>query len=297
MAVANGVAYDDGVANTLSVLMGDGLGSFGPATGMALSYSAIFLSLADLNGDGHLDLAATCTSYDLPGAVTVIIGNGHGGFFTAEESALSGPPASIAMGDLDGDGNLDLAAANGFDSVLVVLGDGQGGFGAETKFPVGSHPWSIVMGDFNNDGKLDVIAGNFFSDDVSVLLGDGQGGVGGATNFFAGSSPFFLATCDLNGDGNLDLAVANFYSPYNASLMLGNGQGAFGAPTQVFADIGGRSIVTGDWNGDGKLDMAVAYSGWNTFDPDRGRTGGIWCTAEPAPGFRPQMGRDGRSER
>src|SRR4029079_8978135 len=132
------------------------------------------------------------------------------------------------VGDLNRDGNPDLAVANyGTSDVSVLLGDGAGTFGAAVNFPVAVRVYaqSVVVSDFNRDGNPDLATANSGSNDVSVLLGDGAGSFGVATNFWAigpGGTPprpNAVAVGDFNRDGNLDLITAN-YNTRNVSVLL-----------------------------------------------------------------------------
>ena len=119
-------------------------------------------------------------------------------------------PFSIAMGDFNGDGKLDLAVANvSSNTVSILLGDGRGNFTLASSPATGDEPYSVAVGDFNGDGKLDLAVANSGSDTVSILLGDGRGNFALASSPATGDAPFSLAVGDLNGDGRLDLAVAN----------------------------------------------------------------------------------------
>ncbi|SRR6266498_2385977 len=131
-------------------------------------------------------------------------------------------PHSVAVGDFNGDGKLDLAVAN-FDSntVSILLGTGTGSFGAKTDFGTGRGSNSVAVGDFNGDGKLDLVAASGGAT-VSILLGTGTGSFGAKTDFGTGIGPASVAVGDFNGDGRLDLAVANQRSN-TVSILLNTG--------------------------------------------------------------------------
>ncbi len=163
-------------------------------------------------------------------------------------------PRSVAVGDFNGDGTLDLAVANRSGTVSILLGTGTGSFGAKTDFGTGGAS-SVAVGDFNGDGKLDLAVAN--DNTVSILLGTGTGSFGAKTDFDTGSGASSVAVGDFNGDGNLDLAVANFFGN-TVSILLGTGTGSLGAKTDFGTGSVPASVAVGDFNGDGNLDLAVA---------------------------------------
>jgi hypothetical protein len=114
---------------------------------------------------------------------------------------------SVAAGDFDGDGDLDLAVANdASNTVSILTNDGSGTF-AQTSIPaVGSGPWSVAAGDLDGDGDLDLAVANR-SNSVSVLTNDGSGAFVETSTAALGSNPNDVAAGDLDGDGDLDLAV------------------------------------------------------------------------------------------
>jgi VCBS repeat-containing protein len=193
--------------------------------------------------------------------VSVLVGDGQNGF-TASTQTVGGAPSSIAVGDLNQDGNPDLVTANqNSNDVSILLGNGLGGYVVSSQtVGGGNQPRSVALGDVNGDGKLDIITTNISSNNVSVLLGDGLGGFSATTTPISGggSFPNSVAVGDFNGDGKADLVTADFFSD-NVSLLIGNGLGGFSAAAKSIGGGDGPFAVTvGDINGDGKLDVVTA---------------------------------------
>ena len=173
-------------------------------------------------------------------------------------------PVSLAIGDLNGDGYLDLATANSAGTVSVLLGDGTGSFGPATDYGAGLDPTTIVVADVNGDGHRDIAVtnrniGGPGPGSVSVLLGTGTGMFGPAASFGDPSGAWGIARGDLNGDGHTDLAT----SSGTVSVLFGDGTGGFSPATTVSPFVGALMIAAGDLNGDGRPDLATA----NFFNP------------------------------
>jgi hypothetical protein len=176
VATANGDAHH-GTLPSLSVLLGKGNGTFGPASTFSNGASpAQWVAVEDLNRDGKHDLV---TANRGTNDVSVLLGNGDGIFATAKTfTVLPGErPVSVAVGDFDGDGKHDLVTANyGSNNVSVLLGLGDGSFGVATIFAVGDgpvdspRPESVAVGDVNGDRKQDLITANRETNKVAVLL-------------------------------------------------------------------------------------------------------------------------------
>jgi hypothetical protein len=258
-------AADDRSAGTVSVLLGNGDGTFQPARAYAAGNNPVSVAVGDLTGNGILDLVVADTGgFGGVAGVEVLLGNGDGTFQPARTIATGFVPASVAVGDFNGDGIPDLAiAAQKNNTVNVLLGNGDGTFQNPVDYAVGDNPFSVAVGDFNHDGTLDLAVANFLSNNVSVLLGNGNGTFQPARNFAAERNPAWVTVGDFTGDGRLDLAVANAGSD-NVSVLLGNGDGSFQRPHNYSAGSGPLGVAAGDFIGDGIQDLAVANFGSHT---------------------------------
>jgi hypothetical protein len=242
-------------SNNVSILLGNGDGTFRAAQNFAVGSAPQSVTVADFNGDGQLDLAVANGS----GNVSILLGNGDGTFRAPQNVAVGNQPTSVVTADFNGDGQPDLAVANnGSGNVSILLGNGDGTLRTAQVQNVAGGPVSVTVGDFNGDAIPDLAV--LSSNNVSILLGNGDGTFRAPQNFAAGTQPTSVTVGDFNADGKLDLAVANFGSN-NISLLLGNGDGTFG-PAQNFT-VGTRptSVTVGDFNADGKPDLAVANGG------------------------------------
>jgi hypothetical protein len=229
---------------------------------------AHFVTLADLNGDGNLDIAvANNDSED----VTILLGDGRGHFRPAAGSpfAAGHAPNDLAVGDFNGDHKPDLAIVNhDTPHLTLLLGDGRGGFTPAPKSPFTTqskpHPHGVAAADFNRDGNLDVVTDSAGDDKVEVLLGDGKGGLATpGRRFSVGRRPYQRVRLgDFNKDGNPDIVTTNL-SGANATVLLGDGAGGFREAAGSPFPCGPRpfSVAVGDVNHDGNSDLAIVN--WN----------------------------------
>jgi len=172
-------------------------------------------------------------------------------------------PLDIVTADLDLDGRLDLAIANGCcdpnpgHNVSILFGNGDGTFQNQVDFPTAAAPNAVIVADVNRDGVPDLITAEYDRGKVSVLLGKGDGTFQPQVNYDTARLSEEVVTADFNQDGELDLAVCNAVQS-TVSILLGRGSGIF-EPSHDFAagDIP-QSVTEGEFNGDGKIDLAIA---------------------------------------
>jgi len=163
---------------------------------------------------------------------------------------------AVAVGDLNGDGALDLAVGTG-SGVAVLLGQGDGSFQEARTFGVGNAANSVVVGDLNGDGALDLAVGT--RSGVAVLLGQGDGIFQAPLSSGCCGGTLLVGVSDFNGDGKPDLAAAP------DSVLLGQGDGTFESPLAFGTEgLNPRSAAVGDFNGDGLPDLAV--TNWGKAD-------------------------------
>ena len=259
--------------DAISVLLGNGDGTFKSQLQSTTGSTPVSVALADFNGDGYLDVAVADQAGN---AVSVMLGIGTGSFPTHVEYPTAAFPTAVAVGDFNHDGNMDLAvsAGNG-NTVSVLWGQGTGTFAGQVNAGTGDIPYSVVAANFanHNDGTTDLVAANSGGNSVSVIVSNGNETFQTRTDFDAGTTPRAVATGDFNSDGVPDLVVtnsncANFPTcgASTISILLGNGDGTFQGPASYSTgtDTYPYYVVVGDFNGDGIQDIAVANYATNT---------------------------------
>jgi hypothetical protein len=253
------------------VMLGDGTGRFAPAPGSPAVVGSggrphtHEVALADVDGDGRIDLLATNAN---AGTVAVLLGDGKGGFAAARQvPAGRHPYDAIAAADLTGDGRVDLVVPDLKGNAIAVLaGDGKGGFAAAPGSPyaVGERPGYVAVGDLDGDGDADVCATHDDVGMVDVLLNDGHGALRPAEKspVMVSTPVWGVAIADLNGDGRADLALGAV-GRAAAVVLVGNGKGRF-AEARGAVPVSGDSpnyVVIADLDRDGRADVVTGNYG------------------------------------
>ena len=262
-----GAAFRSRFGFGIQFLTNDGTGTFARGTELGEFDGMEQLLIGDFNGDGQLDLVVHddfvgASKSNHPSAffgIEEFDGDGTGGFnFVSDFGFLSA--STLASGDFNGDGILDLAVGGTTGQGLILLGIPGGSFvQASTQPPVTLQ--APIVGDFNGDGILDIADGGG-SCSFTMLLGKGDGTFtvkSMAPRSVAGSNSTSVA--DLNGDGKLDVALV---TGGEVLVCLGNGDGTFRVGSETTVGNAPTQLTIGDFNKDGRLDVAVTNSEDNT---------------------------------
>jgi hypothetical protein len=245
---------------SVSLLLGTGTGTLTLHDTLSVPTAPTTVLLRDLNHDQRVDIVVLDWKYP---AVSVLLQNGDGSFAAPVEYATTASPASLAAGDIDGDGVLDLVTTN-YDSagtVSVLIGNGDGTFSSHADIAQ-SHPHDqIQVADVNGDGASDLVMIQGSGSNVTVQLNTADHTFAPPVDYTTGANPAALAIADLDADGDLDLVTANWgnVSSHAVSVLLGDGSGAFALHTDYSVTQPYDSVALGDVNEDGVLDIIAGY--------------------------------------
>ncbi len=250
--------------NSVSVLLGNGDGTFQTPVTYATPSVPGDLVLADFNGDGKVDIAIS-DRYE--GGIGVLLGNGDGTFQEpAIITAVPAGPEALAAGHFSSSGHLDLAvtmAKISSDEVQILLGNGDGTFRLGKSYGLAPTSMSIVAADFRNNGKTDLAIGEYGGKGVAVLLGNGDGTFEQPV-VYPIETANGIAAADMNGDGFLDIIAGSdgFFSG-SVGVFYGKGDGTFKLPVLYPAGSRPSSVAVADFNGDHMPDFTVCDQFYN----------------------------------
>ena len=229
--------------------------------------------VADLNGDGIPDLAATGAA-----GVGVMLGTGDGTFRPRVNFAAGAQSQDLAAGDFNSDGRVDLAVSLNSPefSLALLTGNGDGTFNAPVMFDntaAQDDSPAIVATDLDNDGRLDVVLAHVLScfvtpcvqaRNITVMLGFGDGTFQTPFEIEVGSGMSRIAVGDFNSDGIKDLGIAGDQAQVYVLLGIGNGsflkQPTINLLTAGTFGVDGTDIDVADLNGDTIQDLVVAIA-------------------------------------
>ena len=250
--------------------------SLGAATSYPSGGPPLQMALADLDGDGRLDILVTTTSSDTGstvGGVSVLLNQGGGTFAPARSYGMSAAAQTyLAVADVNGDGKSDVVVTGGLvgatSSADVLLNNGDGTLAAPIHEEIGVSPSNVVIADVDGDGRNDlVVAFSTYPSGggMAVLSNRGDGTFAAARTYPAGSRPGALAVGDLDGDSKPDVAVVSYDGQVpgvqeNLSVLLNRGGGNFAPAIAYPAGEFLTSVTMGDLDGDGDRDILVLDS-------------------------------------
>jgi hypothetical protein len=274
------LAFANHTKKFLTVLAGDGYGSFKPLKGSPFAVDVVphthGVATGDFNKDSNADLVTDSWGND---QIEILFGNNRHGFNTPGTFIKVGkhPYQRIRTADLNMDGNMDIVTTNlDGNNATILLGNGEGGFYEPTSSPFacGDSPFGVTIGDINGDGKPDlaivnsptITSSNTGRDGLTVLIGDGRGKfvIMPGSPFTTGKSPCRVAIGDINGDGINDIVAANYNSNSISVFLVAR----YAVASIYTMPVGQKpdGIAIADVNGDGKNEILVTNSLDNTLD-------------------------------
>ncbi len=247
---SNDLVIGNGGGNSISVLLNNGTGTFGPKTDLAVPANPSSVAVVDLNGDSKNDVVVASQSG--LGSISIFLGNGDGTFLPRTDIAASAALVAMRIIDVDGDGKLDVIA--GGTGIDFFKGNGLGGFATVVRIMSTGYTNSVTVGDLNGDGKIDIACTNISR--LTTLFGNGDGTFAAPVTHDTGAEDLSVGMGDFNGDGLNDLAETHYFGPtYEVAVLLNLGAGAFGPPTTFATGVNPKALMIADLDGDGHQDL------------------------------------------
>jgi uncharacterized protein (TIGR03437 family) len=239
------------LSNSPSALAGISVPLYVRTTTWFGTFSTERVAFADLNGDGHVDLVQG-NGGELAESLVVYLNDGHGRFTASSQVFPATQLHDIALGDVDGDGKLDLVISGTPQGTTIWLNDGSGRFTAGQN--VSGNVGAVRLADVDGDGDLDLLLG---STGTRVWINDGHGRFVDSGQVLGTESSRSLAVGDVNGDGDVDLVQGN---ANGNRVFLNDGAGHFSDSGQVLGTSNTYDVRLADINGDGILDLIAGNS-------------------------------------
>lgn len=237
--------------DSISILIGNGDGTYQPATTPSAGNQPRGITTLDADGDGDIDIVNTNAS---SGNAMLWLNNGDGTF----QSPSTFQPGisqewSVQADDLNGDGIFDLVIG-GASQLRVLLGTGNGSFTTHATVSAPSRCWQLNLGDGDGDGDVDVFAICAFSDDAVFYRNTGNGTLASGVAYTTDDFPLATDIGDLDGDGDLDWITSSYNGDW--FIFSNNGSGIFSFHSEIDAPIAASCTLPVDMDNDGDLDLA-----------------------------------------
>ena len=248
-------AVDNGSEGTVSVVLGNGDGTFAAEQVVTMGAGPHGIAALDVDGDADLDLV---TANFVPGNLSLTLNDGAGHFAPATTlDSGTGWEWTLTSGDMDNDGIADLVVGvRTPDQIRILRGLGDGTFAFRSGLAAGGGPWMIVLGDVDGDGNLDVTSANGGSANGAILRGNGDGTLQAAVTQAIVGDAISTDLGDFDGDGDLDWIVAS-YGGARWDMYVNDGDGNFTFDQRFFAAEAGSCALPFDLDNDGDLDLAL----------------------------------------
>ncbi len=290
-ASINGDGYIDVLTansgnNTVSLLKGNGKGTFAPHIDFSVGLNPNSITTADIDGDGNLDVL---TTNFVMGTISYLKGDGTGKFIRQEPDIELGlSPDAMTTADINCDGKPDIVTAGfrGNSGVVSILLSNADGTFSKVYYTVDNTPAAVTTADIDGDGKLDILTANNDAHTINVLKNNGDGTFADKVSYSVGVSPESIAIADIDGDGKLDVLTANAGTIWaipgkeptsTISFLKGNGDATFAPQVQYNVSTLPVSIAVADFDDDYNLDVVTANQGAGTLSFLKGNGDGTFA--------------------